>query len=90
MSLDIKKLSVVSYANGFTIWHYKTETDKMEVVKGEKINKNAKEKGYFDSVESILIENDLIITTALDTTQFLIVSENKNGKVKVNEIGVKK
>ena len=35
MSMNSKNLSVLAYANGFTLWHYKTEDAKtLKVGKG--------------------------------------------------------
>lgn len=45
------QLSVLSYANHFTLWHYKTPCSAIET------------PHYFDNVADILRENDIIIAT---------------------------
>jgi hypothetical protein len=50
MTFDVSNLSALSYANGFTQWHYRT-TDKMHQVQGV---------GYFDNA-SMICRNDQII-----------------------------
>ena len=32
MAFAIRNLSVLAYANGFTLWHYKSGKDKLEMV----------------------------------------------------------
>ena len=43
MSMNSKNLSVLAYANGFTLWHYKTEDAKTTVATD----------GYFNDVANI-------------------------------------
>lgn len=50
MAFQNKNLSVIAYANGFTMWHYKTE-DQLE----ELLN------GYFDSVSDLMNKNDMLV-----------------------------
>lgn len=77
MSLKLADLSVLAYANNFTLWHYKTTDTKPEVC-GE---------GYFDTAADMMRANDLIIANADGgagpMTKFLIVTEVEAGKVKV-------
>ena len=51
MSYLSKNLSVLAYANGFTLWHY-TTTDTAAVIEGA---------GYFNAASDILRANDLIL-----------------------------
>lgn len=75
MSLELSELSVLAYANNFTLWHYKTEDN--SVTSGD----------YFNKASDMMTENDLIIaTTDIDTSpasQFYIVSDITNGAVTV-------
>ena len=75
MSFTSSNLSVLAYANNFTLWHY-TTTD--NAVTGA---------GYFNASADMVRVNDLIIT-ALDTdgsptTVFYIVTGNADGVVTV-------
>ncbi len=75
MSYISKDLSVLAYANNFTLWHYTTFD---AAVTGA---------GYFNSAASMLKVNDLIITN-LDTdgtpsTVFYIVTANTGSAVTV-------
>lgn len=58
MAFQNKNLSVIAYANGFTLWHYSSE---------EKITAIAT-AGYFDSVKTLMNTGDVIIINASDNT----------------------
>lgn len=75
MSLIQNDLSVLAYANNFTLWHYKTEDS--SVTSG----------GYFNSASDMMRLNDLIIanvdTDGSPATKFYIVTGNSGGVVAV-------
>ena len=77
MSMNSKNLSVLAYANGFTLWHYRTEDTKATVLGA----------GYFDVVQNIFNVGDLIITSTdvegERTTTMLVVKNLVNGNVQV-------
>lgn len=50
MSLVVKNLNVLAYANHFTLWHYKTE------------DTNIAEAGYFNAAACMFNKGDLIIS----------------------------
>ena len=49
MTFLARELSVLAYANGFTLWHYRTSAD------------DPLSPGYFDSAQELLREGDQII-----------------------------
>ena len=49
MAFLARELSVLAYANGFTLWHYRTAADDLLI------------PGYFDSAQELLREGDQII-----------------------------
>ena len=49
MAYQSKDLSALGYANGFTLWHYRTTADDLL------------SPGYFDSAQELLREGDQII-----------------------------
>lgn len=75
MALTISDLSVLAYANNFTLWHYKT-TD--SAVTGT---------GYFNNAADMMNVNDLIIanvdTDGTPATVFYIVTVISSGVVTV-------
>lgn len=75
MAFASKDLSVLAYANNFTLWHYTTVDNAVTTA------------GYFNSAAGMLRVNDLIITN-VDTdgtpaTVFYIVTANTGSAVTV-------
>lgn len=54
MAFAARNLSVLSYANGFTLWHY-TTTDTLTAIETA---------GYFNDASDMLRSGDMIITNA--------------------------
>ena len=77
MAFISKELSVIAYANGFTLWHY-TTTDKD--TEGE----------YFNDASNVMKVGDIIITNidtkGTPTSVLFLVSSNKDGVVEVNDM----
>lgn len=75
MALKLTDLSVLAYANNFTLWHYKT-TD-TSVTTG----------GYFNNANGIVRVGDLIIanvdTGGTPVNKFYLVTGNTSGVVTV-------
>jgi hypothetical protein len=76
MAFKPNDLSVLAYANNFTLWHYTTEDN---AVSGS---------NYFNIASDMVRVNDLIITS-LDTdgtpsTVFYIVTGNTDGVISVS------
>ncbi|MFP4313329.1 MAG: hypothetical protein ACLFR0_03285 [Alphaproteobacteria bacterium] len=77
MSFKSSDLSVLAYANNFTLWHYVTEDDAVTTT------------GYFDKAADMLRVNDLIIAN-VDTdgstataTVFYVVTANTGSSVTI-------
>lgn len=75
MSFQSKDLSVLAYANKFTLWHYTTSDSSMVTA------------GYFNGAASMLRLNDLIIanidTDGVPATVFYIVTANTGSSVTI-------
>ena len=80
MSYESKNLSVMSYANGFTLWNYQS-ADAMSEIKDET---------YFNDAASIIRKGDMILTIAnikaTPEPAVLCVSDVSNGTVAVVDI----
>ena len=76
MALTINDLSVLAYANKFTMWHYTT------------IDALVTGAGYFDGAAEMLRVNDLIIvnsdTAGTPDTKFYIVTANTGSVVTIS------
>ncbi len=58
MAFQNKNLSVIAYANGFTLWHY-SATETLATIAAN---------GYFNNVKSLMNIGDIIIINASDNT----------------------
>lgn len=75
-----KDLSVLAYANGFTLWHY-TTADAASVVDTT---------GYFNAAAPMIRVGDIVIanleTAGTMKAGLFLVSSNANGVVDVNDM----
>ena len=58
MAFQNKKLSVIAYANGFTLWYY-SANETMTAISTS---------GYFNNVSTLMNTGDIIIINASDET----------------------
>ncbi len=77
MAYTASDLSVLAYANNFTLWHY-TTVDPTLTIEGA---------GYFDSAADMVRVGDLVIinidTDGTPATKFYIVTGNTGSSVTV-------
>jgi hypothetical protein len=80
MAYNAKNLSVLAYANGFTLWHYGT-TDTAAVVDTA---------GYFNTAADMLRVGDMIIGNVATATSpqagIFVVRSNSEGVVNVSDL----
>lgn len=65
MAFAVRNLSVLAYANGFTLWHYKSGKDRLETVSCG---------NYFADAADMLTAGDLLMITAADGARVLCVT----------------
>ena len=77
MAFDASNLSVLAYANNFTLWHY-ASIDNTATITGA---------GYFNKAVDMLRVNDLMViniaTDGTPTTKFYIVTGNTGSAVSI-------
>ena len=77
MAFDASNLSVLTYANNFTLWHY-ASIDNTATITGA---------GYFNKAVDMLRVNDLMVinidTDGTPTTKFYIVTGNTGSAVSI-------
>lgn len=82
MPFNSTSLSVMAYANGFTLWHYRS-ADTLEEVK---------KKGYFNNTAAFMRAGDRIMITLSKDDEAqnadIFVSKVENNEVFIKEIGV--
>ena len=75
MSFNPTSLSVLAYANNFTLWHYTTKDE------------DVTSSGYFDKAIDMLCPNDLIIanvdTEGTPATIFYVVAPTDGSSISV-------
>jgi hypothetical protein len=75
MAFSANDLSVLAYANNFTLWHYTTSDPSVTGT------------GYFNTATDMLRVNDLMIvnsdTGSTPATKFYIVTGNASGAVTI-------
>jgi hypothetical protein len=57
MAFSMRDLSVLAYANGFTLWHYKTAADDQNCTT---------QPGFFDAAGDMLAAGDMMMISARD------------------------
>jgi hypothetical protein len=65
MAFAIRNLSVLAYANGFTLWHYRSGKDTLDAVSGG---------NYLADASDMLTAGDLIMLTASDGARIICVT----------------
>jgi hypothetical protein len=59
MAFKNKNMSVIAYANGFTLWHYSSSDNTLAEIETD---------GYFNPIDKLCDIGDIIIINATDTT----------------------
>jgi hypothetical protein len=65
MAFAIRNLSVLAYANGFTLWHYKSARDRLDDISSN---------NYLGDASDMLTAGDLVMTTAADGARILCIT----------------
>ena len=72
MAFSIRNLSVLAYANGFTLWHYKAGRDRLEQVEA---------RDFFADATDMLAEGDMMMVSAVDGGRILSIAPCETGEV---------
>ena len=82
MAYNPASLSALSYANGFTLWHYRTPD----------ANTDVDNAGYFNTASAVMRVGDFILancsTTTAPTNGLFVVVTNTNGVVDVANMSI--
>lgn len=77
MAFMNRNLSVIAYANGFTLWHYTT---------GDEI-KQVEDPAYFTNVWTLMNTGDIIIINCADGAHFRQIIGIHNELVELGKMG---
>jgi hypothetical protein len=72
MAFAIRNLSVLAYANGFTLWHYKAGSDRLQSVVA---------RDFFADAADMLTQGDLLMISAADGCRMVAVAPAEDGLV---------
>ena len=70
MAFCLRNLSVLAYANGFTLWHYKAANDDAG---------NVASPSYFADAGDMLAAGDMVMISGAQGGKMLCVVANENG-----------
>ena len=77
MAFDASNLSVLAYANNFTLWHYASVDNAAAITAAN----------YFNNASDMMRVNDLVVinidTDGTPSTKFYIVTGNSGGVVSI-------
>lgn len=74
MAFSARNLSVLAYANGFTLWHYKGGEDALNEVTGD---------DYFDDGRDLLAQGDALMISAADGARIVSIAASGESPVKL-------
>ncbi len=72
MAFAIRDLSVLAYANGFTLWHYKPGNDSLADVAGD---------NFFDDASDMMAAGDIIMVSGAKGCRVMCIALADAGRV---------
>ena len=72
MAFAIRNLSVLAYANGFTLWHYKAGADRLPAVVAP---------DFFADAADMLVRGDIVMISAVDGARIVTVAAPADGTI---------
>lgn len=72
MDFAIRNLSVLAYAQGFTLWHYRAGTLRLDRVA---------ERGFFDDAADMVAVGDILLASAAEGGRVLFIAGTEGGVV---------
>lgn len=72
MAFAIRDLSVLAYANGFTLWHYKAGKASLDRVAAP---------GFFAEAADMMAAGDMVMVSAADGARMLCIAPAAQGTV---------
>jgi hypothetical protein len=69
MAFSLRNLSVLAYANGFTLWHYKSGADALALAAAD---------GYFADAADLLSPGDMLMLSAAEGGRIATIAGSGN------------
>jgi hypothetical protein len=77
MDFAIRDLSVLAYAQGFTLWHYKARPGSL---------RHASTLGFFNDAADMLASGDIVMVSSPEGARIIVVAGTESG-VSTAELG---
>ncbi len=77
MSFTIRNLSVLAYANSFTLWHYKAEGHRLDTIE---------QCGFFAGADEMLAPGDMMMVSAADGARLLCLMPSEAGGLETQAV----
>ena len=77
MSFAVRNLSVLAYAQGFTLWHYRAAEDGIAEIAAPE---------FFEEASDMLATGDMLLASAVDGGRVLFASEIR-GRLRTMPMG---
>ena len=78
MAFTTRNLSVLAYANGFTLWHYKASGDRLIEIGQD---------GFFADADDMLAVGDIMMVSAPDGARLICITPGSAGSVTAQPLG---
>ena len=78
MAFNIRDLSVLAYANGFTLWHYKAGNDLLA---------DAASDNFFSDASDMMAEGDIVMLSGANGCRVLCIARADAGSVHTARLG---
>lgn len=80
MAFSIRNLSVLAYAQGFTLWHYRANVPTLGAAlvppaSAEEVG----QPGFFDNADDMLAQGDMLLVSTKDGGKLLFVTGIEGG-----------
>jgi hypothetical protein len=80
MAFAIRNLSVLAYAQGFTLWHYRANLPTLgATVVAPASAEEISTPGFFDPAGDMLAQGDMLLVSASDCGRLLFVTGTEGG-----------
>lgn len=77
MAFSVRNLSVLAYANGFTLWHYKAGSDALEHIGS---------RGFFAAATDMLTAGDIMMVSAPDGARLLCITPADDAEIETSRL----
>ena len=79
MAFAVRNLSVLAYASGFTLWHYRADADLLDDVVAD---------GFFADAADVLASGDIVMISASNGARILCVGRRATPTLGVKQSDV--